>query len=189
LAYFLIMVKRFRFLLAFGLLTALLLVNTYHANANKIRFEPHAKLHSNTISVIDTIPPSDIMDVVTAAINAVNSFDISAVADLYTPNAVVADDEAPYSWNGPTAGVQWVNAVEKACKDNRITKLKGVIEPINVYQLSADNCYVVVPVNYTGNLPDKQRFSVKGAFTFVLRQENGKWLIKSQAWMQRKAIN
>jgi len=189
LAYFLIMVKRFRFLLAFGLLTALLLVNTYHANANKIRFEPHAKLHSSTISVIDTIPPSDIMDVVTAAINAVNSFDISAVADLYTPNAVVADDEAPYSWNGPTAGVQWVNAVEKACKDNRITKLKGVIEPINVYQLSADNCYVVVPVNYTGNLPDKQRFSVKGAFTFVLRQENGKWLIKSQAWMQRKAIN
>jgi ketosteroid isomerase-like protein len=183
------MVKRFRFLLAFGLLTALLWVKAYHANANEIRLARPAKLSSNGRSAIDTIPPSDVMDVVTAAIKAVNSFDIAAVADLYTPNAVVADDEAPYSWNGPTAGVQWVNAVEKACKDNRVTKLKGEIEPINVYQLSADNCYVVVPVNYTGNLPGKQKFSVKGAFTFVLRQENGKWLIKSQAWMQQKAIN
>jgi ketosteroid isomerase-like protein len=129
------------------------------------------------------------MDVVTATINAINSFDIAAVADLYTPNAVVTDDEAPYSWNGPTAGVQWVNAVEKVCKNNRLTKLKGVIEPINVYQQSADNCYIVVPVSFTGTLPGRQRFSVRGAFTFVLRQVNGKWLIKSQGWLQQKAIN
>ena len=137
----------------------------------------------------DTVPPAYVMEVVTTAINAINSFNIDAVANLYTPNAVVADDEAPYSWNGPTAGIQWLNAVEKACKDNRVTKLKGTIEPVNVFQQSADNVYVVIPVSFTGKLPGKQNFSVKGAFAFVLRQENGKWLIKSQAWLQRKAIN
>jgi ketosteroid isomerase-like protein len=182
------MVKRFRLLLAFGLTTASLFVVVHHANANGIHCEVNAKPNMHLCSIIDTVPPQDIMNVVTAAITAVNSFDIAAVADLYTPNAVVADDEAPYSWNGPTAGVQWLNALEKVCKDNRLTKLKSAIQPINVYQLAADNCYVVVPVNFTGNLPGKQRFSVKGAFTFVLRQENGKWLIKSQAWMQQKAI-
>jgi ketosteroid isomerase-like protein len=183
------MVKHFRFLLPFSLLTAMVFITGYAANASEIRFEGGANLKRSGPSITDTIPPSNVMEIVSKAIYALNSFDIAAVADLYTPNAVVADDEAPYSWNGPTAGVQWVNAVEKVCKDNHLSKLKGVIEPINVFQQSADNCYIVVPASFTGNLPDKRRFSVKGAFTFVLRQENGKWLIKSQAWMQKKAIN
>ena len=183
------MVKRFRFLLIFGLLAVISLVIVNPVKASEIRFGADANPGKSYHQFTDTIPPSNIMDVVTAAINSLNSFDIAAVAELYTPNAVVADDEAPYSWNGPTAGVQWVNAVEKACKNNSLTKLRAEIQPINIFQQSADNVYIVVPVNFTGNLPGKQHFSVKGAFTFVLRRENDKWLIKSQAWLQRKAIN
>ena len=181
--------KRFRLLSAFCLLTAILFFKIYPANAIEVRFELHPKIGSNAVTVADTIPPSDVMDAVTAAIEAINSFELKAVADLYTPNAVIADDEAPYSWNGPTAGVQWINAIERACKSNRLTNLKGTIEPINFFQQSEDNFYIVVPVSFAGNLPGKRHFSVKGAFTFVLRQENGKWLIKSQTWMQQKAIN
>jgi hypothetical protein len=136
----------------------------------------------------DTIPPGEVMEVINAIINSTNSFNIEAVANLYTPNAAIADDEPPYSWNGPTAGVQWVNAVEKACKANQLTKLTGKIAPINVYSLNDDNVYIVVPVSYTGNLPGRQHFAVKGAFTFVLRNVNGKWMVKSQAWMQEKAL-
>ena len=172
------MVKRFRFLSAVSLLTVILFVKIEPAKANELRFELHQKISLNALAATDTIPPSDVMDAVTAAIEAINSFDIKDIADLYTPNAVIADDEAPYSWNGPTAGVQWVNAVEKACKNNRLTNLKGVIEPINFFQRSEDNFYIVVPVSFTANLPGKRHFSVKGAFTFVLRQQNGKWLIK-----------
>lgn len=182
------MAKRLRFLPAISLLAVILFVKVCPANANEIRFERQAKLKSAIPAVTDTIPPPDVMDVITAAINAINTFDIAAVADLYTPNAVVADDEPPYSWNGPTAGVQWVNSVERACKNNRLTKLKGVIEPVNFFQQSDDNFYIVLPVSFTGDLPGKKQFSVKGAFTFVLRQVNGKWLIKSQTWLQQKAI-
>jgi len=157
--------------------------------AERSGYKPFRLLEVNVSAVADTAPPLDVMEVVTKAINAINSFNIDEVANLYTPNAVVADDEAPYSWNGPTAGVQWLNSVEKACKDNGVTKLKGTIEPVNVFQQSADNVYIVVPVSFSGKLPNKQNFAVKGAFTFVLRQQNGKWLIKSQAWLQRKAIN
>ncbi|TWI97152.1 ketosteroid isomerase-like protein [Mucilaginibacter frigoritolerans] len=136
----------------------------------------------------DTTPPAEVMEVIKEAVYSLNNFDIDKVANLYTPNALVADDEPPYSWNGPTAGVQWVNAVEQVCKDNKLTKLKGSIEAINVYQQSADNVYVVVPVSYNGQLPDKQHFNSKGAFTFVLRFINGKWLIKSQVWMPKRGF-
>lgn len=136
----------------------------------------------------DTIPPPEVLDVIAIVINSTNNFDIEAVANLYTPNAVVADDEPPFSWNGPTAGIQWVNSVEKACKDNRLTKLRAKMGRINVYQQSADDAYIIVPVSYKGVLPGKTEFSAIGAFTFVLRQINGHWLIKNQAWMPQKGM-
>ena len=136
----------------------------------------------------DTIPPAEIMDVVSKVINSLNKFNIDDVANLYTPNAVVADDEPPYSWNGPTAGIQWVNAVEQVCKDNQLTKLRASIEPIRVYQQTTDNVYIVVPVSFMGDLRGRSRFSAKGGFTFVLRMQNGKWLIKSQVWMPRTGM-
>jgi hypothetical protein len=136
----------------------------------------------------DTVPPADIMMVVSKAIYSTNNFNIEAVANLYTPNAVIADDEPPYSWNGPTAGVQWINAVEQACKEYKVTKLKGSIETVNIFQQNADNVYIIVPVSYTGNLPEKARFTSKGAFTFVLRMINGNWMIKSQVWMPKNGM-
>lgn len=139
-------------------------------------------------TVTDSIPSDEMLSVIYTVIHSTNDFDIEKVADLYTPNAVVADDEPPYSWNGPTAGVQWVNAVEKACVNNRINKLRGHIEPVTLFQQSADNVYIVVPVSYSGNMPHKQHFHVRGAFTFVLREVEGKWLIKSQVWMQERGM-
>ncbi|WP_295793324.1 hypothetical protein [Mucilaginibacter sp.] len=136
----------------------------------------------------DTIPHADVMEVVRIAIYAANNFNDQAVANLYTPNAVVADDEPPYSWNGPTAGIQWVNAVEKAVKDNHISKFKGVIDQVTVYQQTDDNVYVIVPVSYSGELPGHARFTARGAFGMVLRQINGKWLIKSQVWVPEKGL-
>ncbi len=176
------------FILACCLLAALFLPASEANATSKISFYKYTETNRYTRPLADTVPPSDIMEVITTIINATNSFNIEAVSKLYTPNAAIADDEAPYSWNGPTAGVQWVNAVEKACKNNRLTKLTSKIEPINIYQSREDNVYIVVPVSYTGNLPGKQHFAVRGAFTFVLRDINGKWLVKSQTWMQEKGI-
>lgn len=141
-----------------------------------------------TLAITDTIPAPEVVEVINIVISATNNFNIEAVANLYTPNAVVSDDEPPYSWNGPTAGVQWINALDRVCRENSLTHLKGKIERINVYQQTDDNVYVVVPVSFTGTLPHKKEFTAIGAFTFVLRQVNGKWLIKSQAWMPQKGM-
>jgi ketosteroid isomerase-like protein len=146
------------------------------------------KINSRTAFQTDSIPPPEVMEAVEAAIYACNNFKIESVAGLYTPNAVVTDDEPPYSWNGPTAGIQWINSVENACKELHITKLKATINPVNIFHQSADNVYLVVPVSYTGNLPGKAKYTARGAFTFVLRLVNGKWMIKSQAWMPGKGV-
>lgn len=181
------MVKIFRLKFLLIYFSGAFILQSYAAEAKPA--DTLSTFSNQLVIARDTTLPSDIMELITTVINSSNTFNIDAVANLYTPNAVISDDEPPYSWNGPTAGVQWVNAIEKACKDNHVTKLKGTIGAINVFQQSTDNVYVVVPVAYTGLLPGKQRFAVKGAFTFVLRKMNDKWQVKSQTWIQQKAIN
>jgi ketosteroid isomerase-like protein len=128
-----------------------------------------------------------IVGIINIVVSASSSFDINAVANFYTPNALVADEEPPFSWNGPTAGAQWVNAVEKTCKDFKIKKLKGKIGHISVYLQDGESIYLVVPAVYSGEVKD-QPFEEEGAFTFVFRLVNGKWMIKSQVWVTRKGM-
>jgi ketosteroid isomerase-like protein len=125
--------------------------------------------------------------IVNKVIEASGSFDIGAVGDLYTPNALVADEQPPFSWNGPTAGAQWIGSIEKTCKDLKIKHLKGRMGRINVYLQTGESVYLVVPATYSGDAHGGS-FEESGAFTFVFRLVNDRWLIKSQVWMPRKGL-
>src|SRR5437879_2513451 len=93
-----------------------------------------ARNYKNTILHTDSAAVrNEVMNIITKVVKASASFDINSVADLYTPNAVVADEEPPFSWNGPTAGVQWVSTVEKTCKEFKLKEFKGKIGRISVY--------------------------------------------------------
>jgi len=128
-----------------------------------------------------------IISIITKVIDASGNFDMGAVGDLYTPNALVADEQPPFSWNGPTAGAQWIESIEKTCKDLKIRRLKGRMGRISVYLQTDESVYVIVPATYTGDVHNEQ-FEESGAFTFVFRLVNDKWLIKSQVWMPRKGL-
>src|ERR1700709_755741 len=70
---------------------------------------------------------AEVLKIVNTVIKASGTFDIDAVANLYTPNALIADEEPPFSWNGSTAGVQWVSTVEKTCKEFKLKDFKGKV--------------------------------------------------------------
>jgi hypothetical protein len=128
-------------MLAAGLITSCLFTQPVYANGAGI-----TRNSSNIAFRADSVPPSEVMDVIQTVISATNNFNIASVSGIYTPNAVVADDEPPYSWNGPTAGIQWVNSVEKACKELRITKLKAFMATVTIFHQSGDNVYLIVPL-------------------------------------------
>ena len=128
-----------------------------------------------------------IFSIINTVVSASSSFDIDKVANFYTPNALVADEEPPFSWNGPTAGAQWINTVEKTCKDLKIKKLHGKIGRISVYMQDGESVYVIVPAVYSGEIKDEP-FEEEGAFTFGFRLVSGKWMIKSQVWVTRRGM-
>jgi hypothetical protein len=163
------------------LLTALLSHRSY---AKTALFPIICKADSSADSIATR---KSLMAIINKVIEASGNFEISAVGDLYTLNATVADEEPPFSWNGPTAGAQWVNAVEKTCKDLKIRKLKGRVGHISIYLQTGESVYVIVPATYSGDIHGDP-FEESGAFTFVFRLVNGKWLIKSQVWMPRRGL-
>lgn len=139
-------------------------------------------------TVLDSLATrKTIFSIINTVVSASSSFDIDKVANFYTPNALVADEEPPFSWNGPTAGAQWINTVEKTCKDLKIKKLHGKIGRISVYLQDGESVYVIVPAVYSGEIKDEP-FEEEGAFTFVFRLVSGKWMIKSQVWVTRKGM-
>ncbi|PWK67079.1 uncharacterized protein DUF4440 [Mucilaginibacter oryzae] len=129
----------------------------------------------------------EVKQIIEKVIKASGTFSIDEVSDLYAPNAVVADEQPPFSWNGQLAGVQWINSVEKAVKDFKIKDFKVDLQRIKTFQQTDEIVYLVAPVEYTGTV-NGEHFEEQGAFSFVLRVVSGKWLIKSQAWVPRNGM-
>lgn len=181
--------KQFTAILWFSVMASAFLVQTSYAKGFDDPILSAGRLHTGKrVSSADSASSrAMVVDIINKVIKASSSFDINAVADLYTPNAVVADEEPPFSWNGPTAGVQWISTVEKTCKDFKLKDFKAKIGSINVYLQTDESVYVVVPVDYTGQIKG-DRFEEEGAFTFIFRMVSGRWLIKSQVWVARKGM-
>jgi uncharacterized protein YaaR (DUF327 family) len=141
---------------------------------------------SDTIKTVKTLKP-EVLEIVNTVLKASYTFKIEKVADVYTPNAVVSDEQQPFSWNGQLAGVQWINSVQKAVNDFKIKDFKVNVKRIKVFQQTEEIAYLVVPVEYTGTI-NGDPFDEEGAFSFVLRIVSGKWLIKSQAWVPKNGL-
>ena len=128
-----------------------------------------------------------VLQTINTVLKASYTFEVEKVTDLYAPNAVVTDEQNPFSWNGQLAGVQWVSSVQKAVKDFKIKDFRVTVNQIRIFQQTDEIAYLVVPVQYTGTI-NGEAFNEEGAFSFVLRVVSGKWLIKSQAWVPRNGM-
>jgi len=160
-----------------GLLLIFLVASkTYAAGTNGV----------DTAKTIKTIKP-EVLEIVNTVLKASYTFNIEKISEFYTPNAVISDEQQPYSWAGPLAGVQWINSVQKAVKDFKIKDFKVNVKRIKVFQQTEEIAYLVVPVEYTGTI-NGDPFDEEGAFSFVLRLVSDKWLIKSQAWVPKNGL-
>lgn len=141
------------------------------------------------LSLADTVKKlnPEVLQTVNTVLKASYTFDIDKVTDMYAPNAVVTDEQMPYSWNGQLAGVQWVNSVEKAVKEFKIKDFMVVVKRIKIFRQTDEIAYLIVPVEYTGTV-NGDPFNEEGAFSFVFRMVGGKWLIKSQAWVPKNGL-
>jgi ketosteroid isomerase-like protein len=120
---------------------------------------------------------------VKAVIGAIKSDNAAAISTLYTDNAVVVDEQAPFEWTGSDAGARWLSASSDWSKwSRRIARFRAVVAEIQV-DSSNGSAYVLVAGAFSSTDPSHP-VQQHGTLTFTLKELNNSWKISSQVWAE-----
>ncbi len=127
------------------------------------------------------MPPAAVLQLAARVIDASNGTDPSKYAGMYTDDAVVTDENAPYRWSGPDAGVAWFTRVLAVVDAMHARDFHAVAAPASEFQMQGDAAYMVVPVTITAQVGGKP-FRESGMVTYTFARTATGWKISSQAW-------
>lgn len=133
-----------------------------------------------------TLPPwpgvAEVMRPVNGAIAEINADNARGLSSYFASNAVVVDDLAPFTWQGPDASTRWLGDRDDYDALGRITNWRAVAhDPMTVYIDKNVTAYVVVPVivsaDFRGTPVRRPRI-----LTVALQYTEGAWKITSASW-------
>ena len=125
---------------------------------------------------------NDPMGAVRQYVDAFNNGDKKSMAAVCADPMQILDGLSPHVWQGPTAAQDWwrdaLAEVEHAGASGLYI---GLGEPRHV-DVTGDYGYVVVPVTFSYNLPDRQMNQTGAVFTVALRKVDAEWRLTAWAW-------
>ena len=125
-------------------------------------------------------PPPQIVALTQTFLAAANANDARKFAGIFTDDAIVIDEDAPFVWSGPNAGVAWWKAVEEIIKAHK-AGLQVTADPFSEYRQKGDAAYAIAPLRIAHVMGGKTRTQL-GTETFTFRNVNGTWKISSATW-------
>ncbi len=139
----------------------------------------------NSAPAFSAQPPSDVMAPVQTFLAVTNGRSAVNIDTLFTPDAVVIDEEPPYLWSGPHAASQWLAMLKGQFVKNQMTGFAATAGKPIEYSQTGDVAYLIIPLSLAGTAGTKP-FHEKGTLTFVLRRTAGDWKIASDVWTTSK---
>jgi ketosteroid isomerase-like protein len=139
----------------------------------------------NVVMAASPAPPAPILQLANAAMGAANANDASAFAGLYTDDAVVVDEIAPFVWRGAGGGTAWWHAVTAVAQKMKMVHLRATNIRVGEFKQSANDAYLVEPMTVTA-IADGKPFAEPGTTTFTFHNTGGTWLISSQVWTAKQ---
>ena len=129
-------------------------------------------------------PPPAILKLTSAVIQATNADDASALAGLFTSDAVIVDENPPFVWRGANAGVVWWHVVQRVTQKAHLTGLKATTMRIGEFKQSPADAYLVESMKITATAAGKP-FAESGTLTYTFHNAGGTWLISTMVWTTR----
>jgi ketosteroid isomerase-like protein len=127
------------------------------------------------------MPRQEIVRAVGRFVEAVNQGDMTSALASLTGDVTIVEDIAPYRWQGPGAGAEWMAAM---AGNAEAAGMAGIVmeigEPGRV-EAEREQGYAVVPgiLSLHGA---EATLRAEGTLVFSLRREEGGWLISAFAW-------
>ncbi len=113
-------------------------------------------------------------------VGAANRGDQDRALALLTKDVSIIEDLAPYRWQGPTAGAEWLLAMGENARRNAITGIFMSVGRATRVEVEGAHAYAIVEGHLTYN--GVKLLHSHGTLTFALVKEPRGWLISSFAW-------
>ncbi len=130
------------------------------------------------------------LDALTAPVKklvmAINMAAVAVPPGVFTDDALVQDDFAPYRWAGPGAATAWyaglVGVTPKERADFRRQRAVLTVSAPTFARITADSAYFVLPSVFVFNDEAGKRIHQTGAWLMSERRVGKAWLIAGHAW-------
>jgi ketosteroid isomerase-like protein len=126
-------------------------------------------------------PPAAIVKLANAIVHTSNTDDPSGLATIFTADAVVVDEIAPFVWRGSSAGLTWWRAVEATIAKAKLTHFRATNVRIGEYHQTAADAYLIQAMTLVAGA-GKKPFAESGTITYTFHNAGGKWLISTAVW-------
>ena len=131
-------------------------------------------------------PDSVLLAPLQRMVDAINHADAAPPKGVFTTDATVIDDFAPYRWSGKTNAGDWYKGLlgTDAASRADFLALKGVLS-VGAPQFSrvtGDTAYFVVPGLFIFNETPGKRTRQTSTWVIAEKLVKGKWLIAGHAW-------
>ena len=123
---------------------------------------------------------NEIVAAIADFVDAVNRGDHTGALAGLTDDVSIVEDLAPYRWQGPDAGSDWLEAMSDNAQRNGITSISMNLRNATRVEIEGEYAYAIVPgvLTYGGGSPRQ----ADGLLTFAMIEQEGRWMIRSFAW-------
>ncbi len=128
----------------------------------------------------------EIVDSIAEFVDAVNRGDRASVLARLTDDVSIIEDLAPYRWQGPEAGSQWLDAMAENARRNAITSISMNLRNATRVEVDGEHAYAIFQgvLTYGGGSPRQ----ADGLLTFAMVRQDDNWMIRAFAWTGPEAV-
>jgi ketosteroid isomerase-like protein len=120
---------------------------------------------------------------IVAAVKASNAGDRAGLIALFTADATVVDNFAPYRFTPPNGVGKWYDGFGADAAASHSTDGVIAIKPPRYLHVHGDRAWAVVPTDYRYKLSGTPELET-GALVFTLSRIGGEWKITSMSWAE-----
>jgi len=130
--------------------------------------------------MVDSTSAAEVVVAIKDFVGAVNRGDQDRALALLTKDVTIMEDLAPYRWQGPTAGAEWLVAMNENAQREAITGIFMQLGRATRVEVEGPHAYAIVEGHLTYN--GVKLLHSHGTLTFALVKEQRGWLISAFAW-------
>jgi len=123
----------------------------------------------------------DVLKSISDFVDSVNRGDEAGAVGHLTPDVAITEDLAPYHWQGPAAGSEWMLAMFQNAQRIGVSDIKMELGKPTRVEVEGPHAYAIVEGLLT-YMRSEGALHAYGMLTFALVRTNDRWLIRAFAW-------